>query len=42
MDYQNFPIGNWVKVKELMLNDKDVCGGNFGKIFMTNLHYDNF
>ncbi len=26
---QNFVIANWTKVKEVMLNDKDVCKGSF-------------
>ena len=34
---QNFPSVNWAKVKEAMLGDKDVCDGNFGKIFCDKL-----
>ena len=34
---QNFSSVNWLKVKEVMLNDKDVCGGNFGQIFCDKL-----
>ena len=30
---QDFPNANWAKVKETMLNDRDICFGNFGEIF---------
>ena len=34
---QKFSSTNWAKLKEVMLNDKDVCDGNFGKIFCEKL-----
>ena len=34
---QNFPNANWLKVKEVMLNDKDVYDSDFGKIFCNKL-----
>ena len=34
---QNFPSANWAKVKEVMLNDKDICFGGFGQIFCDKL-----
>ena len=35
---QKFSSANWTKVKEVMLNDKDVCDGDFGKIFCDKLN----
>jgi len=34
---QTFPSASWTRVKEAMLNDKDVCDGNFGQIFCDKL-----
>lgn len=34
---QNFSGTNWTKIKEVMLKDKDVCLGSFGKIFCDKL-----
>ena len=34
---QNFPSANWMKVRKVMLNDKDVCSGSFGQIFCDKL-----
>lgn len=34
---QNFSSATWTKVKEVMLEDKDICSGNFGKIFCDTL-----
>ena len=34
---QDFSSANWPKVKEAMLNDKDICFGNFGQIFCDKL-----
>ncbi len=35
---QNLHNANWGKVKEVMLNDKDVCSGSFGQIFCDKLN----
>ena len=34
---QTFSIANWAKVKEVMLNDKDICFGSFGQILCNKL-----
>ncbi len=36
---QNFPNVNWIKVKEAMLNDNDICFGSFGQLFCDKLKH---